>query len=117
MALTSTASAPGKAILIGEHAVVYGTRSIAIAINLRCEVTLAAEDAADAERWVSACRQQTGRLLATEEVQNFLTPRIAQELQVNGFLEADQRATIIAPSELELGGQLGTGFFGAVYEG
>jgi len=50
MALTSTASAPGKAILIGEHAVVYGTRSIAIAIDLRCEVTLAtAEDAADAE--------------------------------------------------------------------
>lgn len=50
MALTSTASAPGKAILIGEHAVVYGTRSIAIAIDLRCEVTLAtAEDADDAE--------------------------------------------------------------------
>ena len=50
MVLTSTASAPGKAILIGEHAVVYGTRSIAIAIDLRCEVTLAtAEDAADAE--------------------------------------------------------------------
>jgi len=50
MALTSTASAPGKAILIGEHAVVYGTRSIAIAIDLRCEVTLAtAEDEADAE--------------------------------------------------------------------
>ena len=44
MALTSTASAPGKAILIGEHAVVYGTRSIAIAIDLRCEVTLSTPD-------------------------------------------------------------------------
>ena len=48
MALTSTASAPGKAILIGEHAVVYGTRSIAIAIDLRCEVTLATAEDADA---------------------------------------------------------------------
>ena len=75
--------------------------------------TFAADDAADAERWVSACRQQTGlaRLLSD------LSPRISEALKVNGFLEAEERATIIAPAELVLGKQLGTGFYGAVYEG
>ena len=78
-------------------------------------VAFAAEDEADAERWVGACRQQTG--LLAEDVQDFLTPRINQELEVHGFLAAEARAEIIAPSELVLGRQLGHGFFGDVYEG
>ncbi len=39
--LSSIASAPGKCILFGEHAVVYGYPSIALAINIRsyCKIT------------------------------------------------------------------------------
>ena len=37
---TVRASAPGKIILFGEHAVVYGEPAIAVAINLRTEVTV-----------------------------------------------------------------------------
>ncbi|MBT4060146.1 MAG: mevalonate kinase [Euryarchaeota archaeon] len=35
-----TATAPGKAILFGEHAVVYGEPAVAVAINARVSVTL-----------------------------------------------------------------------------
>lgn len=38
--MTVTASAPGKAILFGEHAVVYGKPAIAVAVDKRARVTI-----------------------------------------------------------------------------
>jgi hypothetical protein len=75
--------------------------------------TFVADDADDAERWVSACRQQA--LVSASELD--LTPRLVRELEVNGFLEPAQRGLILNPTELQLGRQLGDGFYGAVYEG
>ena len=40
----ATCSAPGKIYLFGEHAVVYGMRAIASAINLRTTATVAESD-------------------------------------------------------------------------
>jgi len=42
--MTTTCSAPGKIYLFGEHAVVYGKRAIASAINLRTTATVAESD-------------------------------------------------------------------------
>nr|QNO47129.1 mevalonate kinase [Methanosarcinales archaeon ANME-2c ERB4] len=45
--MTSTHSAPGKIYLFGEHAVVYGKRAIASAINLRTTVAVAESNQTD----------------------------------------------------------------------
>ncbi|MEA1895188.1 MAG: mevalonate kinase [Euryarchaeota archaeon] len=42
--MTTTCSAPGKIYLFGEHAVVYGKRAIASAINLRTTATVSESD-------------------------------------------------------------------------
>ncbi len=39
--MTRTHSAPGKTHFFGEHAIVYSTKAIASAINLRTTVTVA----------------------------------------------------------------------------
>ena len=51
----STASAPGKAILLGEHAVVYGKPAIAIPVSqLRVEATIEAFRCPDNEIWIDS---------------------------------------------------------------
>eukprot|EP00045_Choanoeca_perplexa_P013770 m.157208 g.157208 ORF g.157208 m.157208 type:complete len:92 (-) comp16449_c0_seq30:1438-1713(-) len=43
------ASAPGKVILHGEHAVVHGKEAVAAALNLRTTVTISAEATTDGD--------------------------------------------------------------------
>ncbi|GAP20329.1 mevalonate kinase [Leptolinea tardivitalis] len=51
----STATAPGKAILLGEHAVVYGKPAIAIPVSqLRVEVTIEKFRCPDNEIWIDS---------------------------------------------------------------
>src|SRR5512133_1747837 len=51
----STASAPGKAILLGEHAVVYGKPAIAIPVSqLRVEVTIESFRCPADEIWIDS---------------------------------------------------------------
>lgn len=51
----STASAPGKAILLGEHAVVYGKPAIAIPVSqLRVEASIEAFRCPDNEIWIDS---------------------------------------------------------------
>jgi mevalonate kinase len=51
----ATASAPGKAILLGEHAVVYGKPAIAIPVSqLRVEATIEAFRCPDNEIWIDS---------------------------------------------------------------
>ena len=45
-----TASAPGKCILFGEHAVVYGQPAVAVAIEQRISVSIESL-ASDADTW------------------------------------------------------------------
>ena len=99
MALTSTASAPGKAILIGEHAVVYGTRSIAIAIDLRCEVTLAtAEDAADAEVTLRLASLRTTCRWKLATLQALARQHIVLATDGSGVAPHDEPATPCTPA-------------------
>jgi mevalonate kinase len=51
----STASAPGKAILLGEHAVVYGKPAIAIPVSqLRAEVSIESFRCSENEIWIDS---------------------------------------------------------------
>jgi len=53
--ILSTASAPGKAILLGEHAVVYGKPAIAIPVSqLRVEATIEAFRCPENEIWIDS---------------------------------------------------------------
>lgn len=42
--LVARVSAPGKAILCGEHAVIYGEDAIALGISLRCSASIFLEE-------------------------------------------------------------------------
>jgi mevalonate kinase len=46
----SVVSSPGKVIICGEHAVVYGEDALAMAISLRCSATVSAKESKDLQK-------------------------------------------------------------------
>jgi mevalonate kinase len=105
----STASAPGKAILLGEHAVVYGKPAIAIPVSqLRVEATIEAFRCPENEIWIDS---PVIRLYKNVKDLPYEHPlREAVELTLN---ECKKRAfpglMIRVNSSLPIGGGMGSG--------
>jgi len=83
------ASAPGKAILLGEHAVVYGEPAIAVALDLRTYVTTVPRGG--------------GLSVHGEPLQDKLFPHLRKAAELTGARDLDLRIESELPSSAGLG--------------
>ncbi|KAI9618445.1 hypothetical protein H4Q26_012266 [Puccinia striiformis f. sp. tritici PST-130] len=83
---TLLVSAPGKIILFGEHAVVYGKRAIAAAVNKRCFIAWSNQQPIKTLRPVKPSSE--GELHVDSQLSQVLLAKISDQLEKSSLVQA-----------------------------